>query len=365
MQLARARTQQPQWAARIDERHPLASAIIDAFLPRQLLVCSARGRKPTVVPSGGIGLQAGKFGIGAYGISGSVRYDVGSFAQSGAFAFMTVALFRRYSATCSVVRRNSVLIPCQVANNTVRSVGWTPVSTNLNYYSSPSGEKANVLITNRESQSTERLHVDGNLVGSYTGLSGYGVSSNPLCFLGTEGDTELFTSADGLFFLGVSFNRALTIAEIRSLSANPWQIFAPRHLTLGAVAAVQIARPISDLSNTGWVPSSGADLYPMVGETVRDDGTYIAATAVGALCELDLADLADPAVSTGHLPTLVLSAPGGGGITIRLRQGTTTIAEWTYHPGTSPAEYTPTLSGAEADSITDYTSLRLQFEAIA
>lgn len=103
----------------------------------------------------------------------------------------------------------------------------------------------------------------------------------------------------------------------------------------------------------------------MIGETVRDDGTYISATAVGALCEVDLADLADPAVSTGHLPTLVLSAPGGGGITIRLRQGTTTIAEWTYHPGTSPTEVTPTLSGAEADSITDYTSLRLQFEAIA
>ena len=98
---------------------------------------------------------------------------------------------------------------------------------------------------------------------------------------------------------------------------------------------------------------------------VRDDGTYISATAVGALCEVDLTDLADPAVSTGHLPTLVLSAPGGGGITIRLRQGTTTIAAWTYYPGPPATEYTPTLSGAEADSITDYTALRFQFEAIA
>jgi hypothetical protein len=365
MQLARPRNRQPQWAARIDERHPLGSAIIDAFLPGQLLVCSARGRKPTVIPSGGIGLQAGKFGIGAYGISGSVRYDVGSFAQSGTFAFMTVALFRRYSATCSVVRRDGAFIPCQVANSTVRSVGWNPVSPLLNYYSSPAGDKANVLITNRESQSTERLYVDGILTASNTGFSGYGSTSNPLCFLGTEANAEIFTSADGLFFLGVPFNRALTIAEIRSLSANPRQIIAPRRLILGSVATVQTARPIADLSNTGWVPSSGADLYPMVGETVRDDGTYIAATAVGAICELDLADLADPAVSTGHLPTLVLSAPGGGGITVRLRQGTTTIATWTYHPGATPTEYTPALSGAEADSITDYTALRLQFEAIA
>ncbi len=363
--MSRTRTRQPQWAARIDERHPLASAIIDAFLPRQLLVCSARGRKPTVIPSGGIGLQAGKFGIGACGISGSVRYDVGSFGQSGTFAFMTVALFRRYSATCSVVRRDGALIPCQVATNTVRSVGWSPASTSLFYYSSPAGEKANVLITNREWQSTERLYVDGGLVASNTGFSGYGSTSNPLCFLGTESNGEIFTSADGLFFLGVPFNRALTIGEIRSLSANPWQIFKGRRSFLSVGVAVQVARPVADLSNTGWAPSSGSDLYPMIGETVRDDGTYIAATAVGALCEVDLTDLSDPAVSTGHLPTLVLSAPGGGGITVRLRQGTTTIASWTYHPGTSPTEVTPTLSGAEADSITDYTALRLQFEAIA
>ncbi len=168
----------------------------------------------------------------------------------------------------------------------------------------------------------------------------------------------------GSIILSLIFNRVLSAAEVAIISANPWQIFKGRRSFL-SVAAVQTARPIADLSNTGWVPSSGADLHPMVGETVRDDGTYIAATAVGALCELDLADLADPAVSTGHLPTLVLSAPGGGGITVRLRQGTTTIATWTYHPGATPTEYTPALSGAEADSITDYTALRLQFEAIA
>jgi hypothetical protein len=149
------------------------------------------------------------------------------------------------------------------------------------------------------------------------------------------------------------------------LAFNPWQIFKGRRSFLSVGVAVQVARPVADLSNTGWVPSSGSDLYPMVGETVRDDGTYISATVVGALCEVDFADLADPAVSTGHLPTLVLSAPGGGGITIRLRQGTTTIAAWTYHPGPTATEYTPTLSGPEADSITDYTALRLQFEAIA
>ena len=362
MQLARARTQQPQWAARIDERHPLASAIIDAFLPRQLLVCSARGRKPTVVPSGGIGLQAGKFGIGAYGISGSVRYDVDSFAQSGSFAFMTVALFRRYSATCSVVRHNNVLIPCQVANNTVRSVGWNPPSTNLNYYSSPSGEKANVLITNRESQSTERLYVDGSLVASNTGLSGYGVSSNPLCFLGTEGDTELFTSADGLFFLGVPFNRSLTVGEIRSLSANPWQIFKGRRSFLAAVATVQIARPIADATTGTWTASTGSDLFAMIDETPASDADYIS-TVNASICEVSLGSVTDPAVSTGHIVRYRLAADAGG-ITVRLREGSTTIASWTHAP--APASLTlceQTLSAGEANAITNYAALKLQFEA--
>jgi hypothetical protein len=177
--------------------------------------------------------------------------------------------------------------------------------------------------------------------------------------------TDLARTFDGIIYGGLIYDRFLTDAMHEKLHATAFLQRRPRRFVFDTVATVQIARPIADLSNTGWTPSAGADLYPMVGETVRDDGTYISADAVGALCELDLADLVDPAVSTGHLPTLVLSAPGGGGITVRLRQGTTTIALWTYHPGTSPTEYTPTLSGAEADSITDYTALRLQFEAIA
>lgn len=177
--------------------------------------------------------------------------------------------------------------------------------------------------------------------------------------------TDLARTFDGIIYGGLIYDRLLTDAMHEKLHATAFLPRRPRRFVFDAVATVQTARPITDLSNTGWVPSSGGDLYPMVGETVRDDGTYITATAVGALCELDLADLADPDVSTGHLPTLVLSAPGGGGITVRLRQGTTTIATWTYHPGATPTEYTPALSGAEADSITDYTALRLQFEAIA
>jgi hypothetical protein len=205
--------------------------------------------------------------------------------------------------------------------------------------------------------------INNTAIVTNTGLvAGIDAPNFALC---VGGSANYGNYLNGGVALAVVWTRALSELEIKSLAANPWQIFRKRKISIGVTVTVQIARPIADISNTGWVPSAGTDLHPMIGETVRDDATYIAASVVGALCEVDLSDLGDPNVSTGHLPTLVLSAPGGGGITVRLRQGTTTIATWTYHPGTTPTEYTPTLSGAEADSITDYTALRLQFEAIA
>lgn len=128
----------------------------------------------------------------------------------------------------------------------------------------------------------------------------------------------------------------------------------------------QYARPNADISNTGWTPSTGSDLYPMVGETVRDDDTYIYTNTAGSLCELALSDVTDPATSADHLPSLVLSAPsGGGGMIVRLMEGASQRASWTYDPlPTSATLYQPTLTGGEADSITDYANLRYQFEAI-
>lgn len=366
MNLKRPWTKQPTGNVQIDWSNPIVRKrkLLDAWLPQSMASRSVLGRRP--ISSEQIGLKGGRFGLGAYGISKSIRYDVGEWGESGPYCFVAICSFISYGSTNSVVRKDGADIPVQIANNTVRSVGWSPVATGDSFFATPaSGQKHHVLIVNRESVSTRKMYVDGALVLSNTGFSSYGASANPLCFLGTESDGEIFTAADGLFYGGIAFSDALSDAERASISRNPWQVFRRRRLTFGSVVTVQYARPIADLSNTGWVPSTGTDLYPMIGETVRDDATFIAATFPGALYECTLSSIGDPAVSTGHLPTLVLSAPGGGGITVRLRQSTTTIAAWTYHPGPTPTEYTPTLSGAEADSITDYTALRLQFEAIA
>jgi diphthamide biosynthesis methyltransferase len=100
----------------------------------------------------------------------------------------------------------------------------------------------------------------------------------------------------------------------------------------------------------------------MLDETTVSDTDYIVTTGAST-CEVALGSMSDPAVSTGHKVRYRLSATSGG-ITVRLRQGTTTIATWTHAPAPSSlTTYEQTLTGGEADSITNYAALKLQFEA--
>ena len=125
---------------------------------------------------------------------------------------------------------------------------------------------------------------------------------------------------------------------------------------------VQYSRPTSDVTTGTWTASTGSDLYAMLDETAASDADYIVTTGAST-CEVALGSLSDPAVSTGHKVRYRLSATSGG-ITVRLRQGTTTIATWTH--ATAPSSlttYEQTLTGGEADSITNYAALKLQFEA--
>ena len=161
------------------------------------------------------------------------------------------------------------------------------------------------------------------------------------------------------------WTRALSVAEVVSLEDLSWQIFEP-YTVFGmspTYVTAQFLRPISDISNSGWTPSSGSDLFAMIGEATRNDATYISATEVGAACEVLLGtSTGDPLSSVNHLPRIVMSA-GSGGIIIRLKQGTTLIKEWTYASLTgTDTLYEPTLSSGEIDSITDYTNLRLYME---
>jgi hypothetical protein len=129
---------------------------------------------------------------------------------------------------------------------------------------------------------------------------------------------------------------------------------------VGVVA--QYAHPTADAATGAWTASTGADLFAMLDEAAADDADYIS-TTYASICEVALGSLSDPASSAGHKVRYRIAADAGA-IIVRLRQGATTIASWTHNPApTSLSTFEQTLSGAEADSITDYSALKLQFEA--
>lgn len=132
-------------------------------------------------------------------------------------------------------------------------------------------------------------------------------------------------------------------------------------IILPVTVTTQKLAPVSDVSAGSWTPSSGTDLYAMLDETAASDTDYIAATSA-TTCTLALASGSDPASSTGHILRYRLP-PGSGTVSVALKQGTTTIASWGPHTliGTTAQTFAQTLTGGEADSITDYSALRVEF----
>ena len=229
--IRKVRDRQPQGHVGIDRNNKLGAKVFDAWNAPTLMQQSAMLRKPTVNPSS-IGLKPGKFGLGAHATTGSVRYDIGEYGEAAPHAFAVILSAFNWSSTCSIVRKDGAFIPAQTALNTLRGVPWDPVDGGVYYYASPSGTKHSTVIFNRVSASTVNLIENGKQYASKTGLTGYGSTANPLCFLGDESDAELFTSTYGLFFAAVAFTTPLNESEILDFTANPWQIYEPETIPL-------------------------------------------------------------------------------------------------------------------------------------
>lgn len=138
------------------------------------------------------------------------------------------------------------------------------------------------------------------------------------------------------------------------------------------VLPVQTAVPTSDVTDGSWLNELGnnTNLYASIDETVASDVDYIISSALGTgvsdTCEVGLTALTDPTSSSSHSVAYRYRAQGVGimNLTVRLMQGATIIASWTHTSvSTTYAVATQTLSGAEADAITDYADLRLRFVA--
>lgn len=86
------------------------------------------------------------------------------------------------------------------------------------------------------------------------------------------------------------------------------------------------------------------------------------------VCEVQLGPLNDPLTSEAHILRYVYDKSAVAGdridLVVRLMQGTTQIAAWSHADIEPYTEAEHTLTGTEADSITNYSDLRLRFEAV-
>lgn len=140
---------------------------------------------------------------------------------------------------------------------------------------------------------------------------------------------------------------------------------APAWVPSLAVAAPQIARPASDVSDGGWLASGGgADLFAMIDESVASDSDFIYTESSGDVATVALGTLSDPASSSGHVVRFRARAALPGRVVVSLYQGATLIAQWTETLTGAFANYSHTLTGGEADAITDYASLRIRFASL-
>lgn len=122
--------------------------------------------------------------------------------------------------------------------------------------------------------------------------------------------------------------------------------------------------PTADISAAAWLPSTGSNLYTVIDEVIPDDADYIYAEALAGVCEIRLGTASDPLLSTGHAVSYrIWRDSGGPNLNVHLYCGATLIASWNHASvPTTPTTYEQELSVAEADSITDYSDLRLRFE---
>ena len=134
-------------------------------------------------------------------------------------------------------------------------------------------------------------------------------------------------------------------------------------LTYNGVALPTIARPISDTSNTGWLATSGVNLYAMIDEVIADDADYIYTTSATSVCQMVLNTTAYPG-TTSQIFSFRASSANANTVQARLKNANNSIvATWTQLLTATPTTYQKTLTSGEIALITS-GSLSLELTAL-
>ena len=133
-----------------------------------------------------------------------------------------------------------------------------------------------------------------------------------------------------------------------------------------ATVTLQYACPSSDIAAGGWLPSTGGDLYAMLDEVspgTDSDYIYSPDNPTTEQFEVKLSTVTDPASSADHTISVRLQAINADtNFDLNLVQGTSVLDSWTENVTVVAGivTRTRTLSGAVADSITNYGDLRIR-----
>lgn len=125
----------------------------------------------------------------------------------------------------------------------------------------------------------------------------------------------------------------------------------------------QILRPDSTITSVNWAAVGAATHHECVDDVIADDATTYVASGVGtSSLIMTLGAGVDPSSNVDHTIHIRLKAVSATPLVVSLLEGASTTRANFFIPtvDTSWTDYSYTLSGVEADSITDYSDLRIR-----
>lgn len=147
--------------------------------------------------------------------------------------------------------------------------------------------------------------------------------------------------------------------------------------TVIATTPPQEASPDGDVADGSWLNEAGSNvnLFASIDEDTSGgagDSDFIRSSAspvAADIAKFSLGPLTDPSGNTSHKVRYRYGKDVTAGdvlnLTVRLKQGATEIASWVHADiPVGPVNAEQTLTGPQADAITDYNALELWFEAV-
>lgn len=237
---------QPQFASVVDWSNPLTAGLVSLINPATGLELVSRSR---VTENDSIVKSASKLGRtvaasangGAAAIAGNATgVTTGPLTD---FVFVDSAVIVGGSSflyACGTYDGGSNGCGITIEHGTISNRwGAVDIGSNLTNSLASSGEQCPLdggFLVHTRDGTTHRLYRNGVLKASVAGTSGNASSSAKFvaCNLVATGGT--FSTIAPIALAG-RFNRKLSDSEVSQLSANPWQLFAPRRIWVPVSAA--------------------------------------------------------------------------------------------------------------------------------